>query len=183
MIKPTKLHEVAATLKLSVKAEFVPFSRSRNQAEPQKTLNWKVTLSQNARDIMVTDYSAGIAHCPAYKKPPKHSTGATDKYVQRLRITAECETGFASKLDEHNRNHAKGAAILPDECDVIYSLVLDSDVLDYSNFADWADNLSYDSDSIMAKVIYDNCLSTALTLLNSLGHAALQTLREACQDY
>ena len=69
--------EIAATLeslKLSVDARFVPFSQSRNKAEKHKTLNWVMTVKRDGRDVLTTDYMAGMAHCPGHaaeKAPSK----------------------------------------------------------------------------------------------------------------
>jgi hypothetical protein len=191
MTKPTKLHEIAAQLKLDVSAEFVPFSRSRyakprdGQQEPWKSLNWKVTLKRDGRSIMTTDYSAGIGHCPASKNPPKFETsGKVDPYLQRMRITDEIENGKTSRLTHSGSRFALGGApILPDECDVIHSLVIDADVLNYTNFEDWAENFGYDSDSIKARATYDDCLSIALNLKNAFTSQEFEALQNACQDY
>lgn len=60
--------EALADLALTVESVFVPFSQSRHKDEPHKTLNWRVTVKRNGRDILTTDYSAGIMHCPGYKR-------------------------------------------------------------------------------------------------------------------
>lgn len=55
-------------LKLTIDSAFVPWSQSRNKAEKHKSLNWRVTLKRDGREILTTDYSAGIAHAPSYPK-------------------------------------------------------------------------------------------------------------------
>jgi hypothetical protein len=184
MTEPTKLHECAERLKIGVKAEFVPFSQSRNKAKKTPSLNWRVTLTRDGRDILTTDYGAGQGHCPASKRPPKLSNGAIDKYLQRKRIGIECERGKVSRARDGNyAGLMLGAPILPDECDVIYSLARDSDVLDYSSFEEWAENFGYDADSRSAEKIYQACLAIALQLRNGLGETVLAELQAACQDY
>lgn len=184
MSKPTKLHEVAARHKLGVTAVFIPFSQSRNKDSDMMNLNWKVTLTCNGRSVVTTNYSAGQAHCPAYENPPKLSNGAIDKYLQRKRITDECQNGKVSKLTEHGSRFAIGGApILPDECDVIYALVSDSDVLNYCSFEQWASDFGYDEDSRKAKSIYDDCMSIALNLRGGLGDSVMSELQLACQEY
>jgi hypothetical protein len=178
------LQRAAVRLGLSVTAKFVPFSQSRNREQKDCILNWKVTLQRNGRDIMTTDYSAGQGHCHSYKNPPKFENGTIDKYLQRKRIADECENGKTSRLTEHgSRFHVGGAAILPDECDVIYSLVLDSDVLNYSGFEQWADNFGYDSDSRAAMAIYQDCLDIALVVKQAFIAQEWESLEAACQDY
>ena len=46
--------------------------------------------------------------------------------------------------------------IQPERADVIDSLMLDSEAMDYS-FSEWCDNCGYDSDSITALEIYNEC--------------------------
>lgn len=71
----------------------------------------------------------------------------------------------------------------PKITDVLYSLVSDSDVLNYSDFEDWASDFGYDHDSRSAEKVYQACLKTALQLRNMLGDATLQQLNELFQDY
>lgn len=172
-------------LGLIIEAKFVPFSRSCSKDEKHKSLNWTVTLRQlkpeyrntNApladlspahfRDILSTDYGAGIAHCPSYKQGPMsiHQAHIVDR---------ECETG---------RNQTNNTAIRPDAANVLYSLVMDSSVLDAGSFEEWAGEYGYDTDSRKAESIYHACLAIALKLRNGIGEAGLQQLREAFQDY
>jgi hypothetical protein len=185
MSKPTKLHEAAAKHKLAVKAEFIPFSQSRSKDQKDCNLNWRVTLTRDGRDLLATKYSAGQGHCPAYKNPPKTESGKLDKYAQRKRIADECESGKKSWMTEFTSSHGitkRGAAILPDECDVIYSLVSDSDVLNYSGFEQWASEFGYDPDSRNGEKIYQACMAIALQLRNGIGEKALSELQQACQD-
>jgi len=68
---------------LTVKAVFIPWTQSRN-FDPKKhayqlmrggvmttmykywegSLNWKVTLMRGERELLTTDYMAGIGHAP-----------------------------------------------------------------------------------------------------------------------
>lgn len=187
MSKETELHKMIAQLGLTVSAEFVPFSRSRNAKEGSafgESLNWKVTLLRNGQPILTTDYSAGVGHCPASKNPPKFASGKVDKYLQRKRIADEIENGKVSKLTEHGSRFALGGeAILPDPTDVIYSMVQDYDVLNYRDFADWAESVGYNADSISDKAIYDQCMSIALNINAALPADEAQKLRDAAMDY
>ena len=181
-------------LGLSIKAEFVPFSKSRN-FEPdvkidKRSLNWQVTLVHDGRDILTTDYSAGIAHCPGYKELG---------YRLNNRMTL-AEAGVIVYETEHGRHgrwfetyHGRwfetyavptgGKPITPDSKDVIYCLITDADVLDYSSFEEWATSFGYDPDSRKANIIYQAGLKIALQLRNGLGEEILTRLRKAIQDY
>jgi hypothetical protein len=81
--------------------------------------------------------------------------------------------------------HAKLGAktIMPDKLDVIYSLISDSDAIEYGSFEEWAENFDYETDSRKAEAIYRTCLEFGLKLRRALGDKALTELREAFQDY
>jgi hypothetical protein len=53
--------------------------------------------------------------------------------------------------------------------DILNSLFLDSDALEYS-FEDWCDNYGYSNDSIKAEGIYKECIKTAHKLKKALGN-------------
>lgn len=216
--------DAIAALGLTVESVFVPFSQSRNKAEGSKTLNWVVTVKRNGRDVIKTDYSAGIAHCPGYKaskaptafqphgykthdgKPYKGSTSAyrsatfgesLSQYLNAI-AAAECESGvamelnhwgsgpsnvFQPKMTRGDSGSRKAVPILPDALDVIYSLVMDSSVLDAGGFENWAADYSYDTDSRSAESTYRACLDIALKMRGAIGESGLETLRDAFQDY
>lgn len=186
----TPLAEAIEALGLSVRAEFVPFSKSRNAAEERRTLNWRVTLVFNnenygpARqgDILTTDYSAGIAHCPSYKQNTRNSApfGRRATYGQAIEFETErgkkAMPGYAAPI-------RPGYDIEPDATDVIYSLVMDASVLDAGGFEDWATEYGYDTDSRAALATYQACLEIALQLRAGIGQTALEALQTAAQDY
>lgn len=167
---------------LTIESRFVPFSRSRNKAEKNKSLNWSVTLRKNGREVLTTDYSAGVAHCPAYQEATKGKPFGRGMSVDEQKaIDLETETG---------KTHGKrgtiigsGKPITPDSVNVIWCLIMDSGVLYSGGFEDWAADYGYDPDSRNAESIYRQCLESALKLQASLGAAALDELREAFQDY
>lgn len=168
--KRTEIAAAIADLGLSVDAAFVPFSRSRNKDEKHKSLNWRITLKRKGRDVLTTDYSAGIAHCPSYGPKAWHKSDAE----------TECETG--------NTHRAPGGIgskkpILPDPISVIWSLVADASVLDAGGFENWAADYGYDTDSRSAEKTYQACLDIALKLRCAIGEAGLSKLAEAFADY
>jgi len=175
--------EIKAVLdlhKLTVESKFIPFSQSRNKNEKNPSLNWKVTLKQDGREILTTDYMAGCAHAPSYKQSFKR-----DINNERL-VMAECEHGgkakYMSTMDFIGVPNSLRGTLKPDEQDVIYSLLMDSEVLDYSSFEDWADNFGYEQDSRQAEKTYNACMKIALQM-NRLSHETREALREAYQDY
>ncbi len=173
--KATIAEILKAKYNLSIKSVFVPFSLSRNAAEKNPSLNWRVTLCKGDREILTTDYMAGCAHCPSYEQ---FSTNAP----RAKAVDAECETGRAHRI---NAMHPilMAIPILPDTCDVIHSLVMDADCLNASTFEEWANDFGYDTDSRKAEAMYRACLEIALKLRNGLGETVLSELRDLFQDY
>ncbi len=163
-----ELESAMKTLKLSVTAKFVPFSESRNNGEKHHSLNWKITVHKNGHTVLTTDYMAGSAYAPSYKQGD-HTVDTTNNVKQECE-TGRCATGFAKQIN-------------PDSADVVYSLVSDTDVLNYGSFEEWASSFGYDADSKSAEKTYRLCLDIALKLHSVLGDDGLRQLQEASQDF
>lgn len=146
-------------LKLAYSATFVPQSQSRNAGNNTPTLNWVVSLGG-----LSTEYTQGIGHMPGYKFQ-----------FRRTIHQAELEQEAAEK------GIAGFKRIPPPSLeDVLYSLVSDSEVLDYASFEEWADSYGYDTDSREAEKTYQQCLAIALKLRQLID---LEAAREAFEDY
>lgn len=165
--KKEKMDTLIQNLGLSVKGNFVPFSQSRNKNEKTKNLNWEITLLKNNKVILTFDYMQGIAHIPNYKHESK--TVYEKEYVDRV-----CEEG------KYNGNRKLPE---PNIKDILYCLVNDYDVINYSSFEDWARGLGFNEDSIKDKKIYDECMKTALVLLQHIGQEKMKELGEKFVDY
>ena len=173
--------DAIAALGLSVESVFIPWSQSRNKGESRRTLNWRVTIRRDGRDILSTDYSAGVAYCPAYNDK---ALGARDSIDRRKAIESEMESGFVFDLRKYRMGMTpKGQQIKPDSVDVLYSLAMDSDAVEYNGFESWAENFGYDTDSRLAECTYRQCLQLALALRAAIGESGLESLRQAFQDY
>lgn len=154
---------------ITLKAEFVPWSQSRNKGEERPSLNWRVTVLREGKPVLTTDYGAGVGHCPSYQQRATVDSAAA--------VRRECETG------QYQKAPGVKVPILPDLADVLASLAMDSEVLDCRSFEDWAEEMGYDSDSRKAEGIYQACLAIALQMRAGLGEEGLRELREAAQDY
>ncbi len=176
--------EVAA-LGLTVDAVFVPFSQSRNKGEKSPSLNWRVTVKRNGRDVLTCDYSAGMGHCPSYNRKAPAAWDRPLRMWQPLACAFECENGFAlSPFHTWAGLRAdKARPILPDPLDVLYSLNSDRDALNYATFEDWAGTFGYDADSRSAELTYRACLEIGLKLRAAVGESGLVKLNEIFQDY
>lgn len=177
------------SLGITMNAKFVPFSQSRNakpragQKEPWRSLNWIVTLERNGKAFIETDYSQGVGHCPASKNWKNNS------HLQHRAIAIEIETGFTAIAEswgsgEPRQGRTEKHRIAPPAIDeVLHSLIMDSSVLDYASFEDWAPYLGFDADSREAEKTYQACLAIALKLRAGIGEAGIETLRIAFEDY
>jgi hypothetical protein len=198
--QPMTPQEAIESLGLTVESVFVPFSQSRNkdaklegftvikdmtkQKAPHYTLNWRVTLKRNGRDILTTDYSAGIAHCPSYKIKPPQQWDRPAKDWEFFATEWECEHGKAAGYSWSGFYPKKGALpLLAAPLDVIHSLVMESDAIDYPTYEEWSSCLGYDPDSRSGEATYRACLEIALKLRAAIGDDGLATLREAFAEY
>lgn len=164
---------------LKFEAVFVPWSQSRNAAEKEPTLNWRVTFT-TPRGTYTTDYNAGCGHCPSYKQ---HFGRKPYGYDHLIRF--ECEQGYAGRqAASHHRVLMRfpRQPILPAMADVLSSLLSDADAIDCGTFEEWASNLGYDTDSRNAEAIYRACIDCGLALRRMLGDEAIRKLHELLAD-
>lgn len=172
-----------ASLGLEYKATFVPQSESRNAGDKQPSLNWRITLSVN-RATLTTDYMQGIAHLPDYNKITNPRLVFAHEYLRRCAETGTYMRILGGRVYESIMSFAKPIAIpAPELRDVLYSLALDSEVLEYPTFEEWASSYGYDEDSRAAEKTYRACLDIALNLRAMIGDANLTRLRELFQGY
>lgn len=177
-----EIHAFIESLGMTYKTLFVPFKQSRNAKEKHVSLNWLVMIEKNSQ-VITTDYMQGIAHLPNYTQALSNNA----MYADYLRECAN--TGKYAKNVKNRESFFRGAGYplvnipAPELTDVLYSLMMDSDALNYSSFEDWAENLGYDKDSRTAEKIYKSCLEIALKMRAMLGPDTLERLREVFQDY
>lgn len=181
------LEAIAARVRLTMDSTFVPFSQSRHAApgadgKPWRSLNWRVTLKRDGREVLTTDYAQGEAHAPAAQvKPP--ALQATDKHIRERCIAFECETGRVARYMFGSDGMAPGIKPIPAPSigDVLYSLARDADVLDAGGFESWAADLGYDPDSRKAEATYNQCVEIATKLRAALGEPTLAELQLAAR--
>lgn len=173
----TKINDWASKYNVTAKYEFVPFSLSRNAKEKLPSLNWKVTLRRKEREFMRFDYSQGCAHAPSYKQNMKYAH-------EHETVKAECERGKHGRFLQSMGVHSFGKPIDPPKlADVLYSICMDSEAIEYGTFQEWAGSMGYETDSRKAEAIYNACISEALKLRGTVGDKAMSELRDATQDY
>lgn len=174
-----KIQAAIDTLGLTVRSEFVPFNVSRHSNSDTLSLNWRVTLVHNNRDVLTTDYSAGVGNCPSFRLHDK-------TLEQRELVKLECHHGaravWRSGLDRAEIKVPR-ELILPDVYNVVASLVDDADAINYPKFEAWAEEHGYDTDSRAAEATYRACLEIGLALRAALGEAGLRALTDACREF
>jgi hypothetical protein len=181
-MEKNEIKALIESLGIEYKAAFVPFSQSRNAKEKSLSINWLITLSKG-KQLLTTDYMQGIAHLPNFSQRWfANNNAAYRDFLERC-----VESGKYSESskfhDDYKASIANKNIPAPDVVDVVYSIVLDSDVIDYAAFEDWANDFGYDVDSRQAEKIYRACLEIALKWRSMIGDDNLQKLREAYQDY
>lgn len=133
----TEIESWAEKHKVTIESVFVPFSQSRNKDEKHKSLNWRITVRRDGRDILHTGYSAGIGHAPDYRsKTPPLFRGSYANSWRNDALEVNCELGFAAAGGFNGAEPDRKKPIKPDACDVLWSLSLDARVLDNSGFED-----------------------------------------------
>jgi uncharacterized protein YodC (DUF2158 family) len=169
---------IDATIKdlgLTMTAVFIPWSKSRRREDSPRpsdySLNWRVTLLKGGKEVITTDYSAGIGHCRTY---PKHSRRPT--IFEWNRVVAECE---GKAICEAGITRANDPALR----DIVHSILMDSEVIDHGSFESWAMDYGYNPDSRKAEATYRTCLEHGLKLRLAIGNAGITQLREVFQDY
>jgi hypothetical protein len=155
---------------------------------PYVTSDWQgigyiIKVMNNGEEILTTDYRIGIGHVNIKGNRGFNLTRDEMQFLEVWRSkpfanfkNKQLQTKIACKL-------AKAQKVTPKADDVIYSLLSDSDAIDYPTFDDWADSMGYDKDSRKAESIYRACLYIGLKMRVALGDKGLADLREEFQDY
>jgi len=170
-------------LKIEYKAEFVPKVQTEKKI-PQ--LHWRITLKTN-HGVMECDYREGIGHVIGYRPNLAIKSSRTIYEQEEYEMWRKtCETGILYWIGPSRTVYAVGKPNKqppPKLIDVLYALVMDSDVVSYSTFEDWAESMGYDADSRKAEKIYHACLENFTKLRSVIGGLTIDKLQELYQDY
>jgi hypothetical protein len=120
----------------------------------------------------------GQGHCPSYKQ----GWGNKISVDEAEALKRECETGYEWRQGSMSSALLKRGPILPDTVNFFYSIVMDSEVINYSSFEEWARDTGMDPDSRKGEKIYQECLKTALAMNRCIGSEGLTRLQDAYQD-
>lgn len=112
-------------------------------------------------------YHVGLSHVKTQRdfdyKPMWENTARSVGYTEITEVPNKGKF-YNNSLSKMTRARVKQPKIE----DVLHCLISDSDASEYC-FEDWCDNFGYDSDSISARKIYDECLENYHKLKKALG--------------
>lgn len=164
--------DILNTLGITIDATYLPHKTPAGES-PQ--LRWRVSVRRNGREFYSTEYSAGCAHSPEYKKGGSATWQSHGSRVTAA-VVAECETGirYGDRLGR--------PVPPPDAADVVHCLLMDASGTD-ETFEDWAGNLGYDPDSRKAEAAFNACRETAAALRRTFDRDELEALEAAFADY
>jgi hypothetical protein len=129
---------------------------------------WMLQLHKN-NNTQMFEYYTGIGHREVSK-------------VDAQWITREFNSGkfprgnFKHKMEQYTK------PVAPEVCGIIHTLNLDSQALDES-FPSWCDNFGYDSDSLKALNVYNQCCDTAKKYYSIVDRATREALEVILSDY
>jgi len=174
------IQAVIDQLGLSMTAKFVPTQQPAAEV-PHPQLHWACTLTRGRRS-MTANYHQGVGHVQGYQQDYERSP-----YIRACKQTAyrmTCEDGRLYKYDASIDSYRSiGKQPAPDLIDVLYCLIMDSDVLEQGGFEEWAADCGYDPDSRKVEQTYRLCVEQSLKLRALIGQEGLEQLRGAYQDY
>lgn len=169
--------EMNATVKiygLDVKFTFVPFSKSRNKNQKNKSINWKAAIFYNGKEILSDlDYMQGIGYLPF-----NVSGRRTLDLNQRIESAIEHGAFF-----RENSNIFTIKLQPPQIADFMHCFLMDCDAINCPDFEDWADSVGYDRDSRAAEKIYNEATKNGLKFRACIGNKEFEQLIELFQNY
>lgn len=181
---------------INFEIEFVPQSKSRNKDEERPSLNWEGRFYKGGnfvRSEVPFKFSQGVGFVPNTPQNMWDQNGHRKLYEQEVAqtgryIKTKLPTLSNGKIDWwacHNKRPGLTETNLPKPkmAEILWALIMDSDVLGYACFEDWADELGYNSDSRTAEKIYNDCLRTGLQLQALLGAEDLVQFRILFSQY
>lgn len=156
--------------------------KERPGTDFKDAIHWSLVLN----GIVTVEYSEGIGHFvnSRYRLANKM---VAKPYIDAVKAGKEYRTGShgltvkeCGELFTKRVNPSNGKVSPPDIKDVLYSLTMDADAINY-DFEEWCSNYGYDTDSRKALATYQECRDSYVKL-KSLG-LKLEELQEYFQDY
>lgn len=153
-------------------------------------LHWSIGLHKGNQSASF-HYSQGLAHVKGYQQFHKSKY---DKRIHNACYRKTCETGSLYRPSEHDPDNPwmkAGTQPAPGLMDVLYCLVSDASVRNYSTYEEWGPEYGYDEDSRKGEATYRACQKQTTDFLRVLGGGKigrnaldiLEKLEELYQDY
>lgn len=134
---------------------------------------WNITLYRTGKkDVFNSLYYTGIGHRVL------SAMGKLEK--SRIQRTYKGSVNLRHMLAQNKKENAKPQ--VPHIAGILCSFMLDASANDYS-FNDWCNEYGYESDSIKALNMYQECCNTAKELHKLFNRSELSELSELLQDY
>lgn len=168
---------------IEFKAVFVPQSASRNSADKNPCLNWRVSFFRKTPEHMPVggnfslDYMQGIGHVPGHQHSHYYGRMSVDDAARLKAFNASAETGMYPT--ERNVKALPG----PHAVDVLYSIINDRSVTDMRNFEEFADEFGFDVDSRKAEATYRACLGQTRDAERLFGRPLLDKIALILENY
>lgn len=124
--------------------------------------SWRVTFKRNGKSFSI-DYFTGLG-------------------LRKMKPRAIEPTSNKKSIHYHAWAQINIVPVKPDATGVLYSLFVDSQALDMS-FDNWASDYGYDSDSIKAITIYQQCCKIAKEMQVVFTRKDIESFNELLQGY
>ena len=171
---------------ITMTATSIPNRTDGIKAFSNSAMHWQICFERNGYK-MAFQYSMGGAHRMWSKSAPskwhrlgknphipnKPKTGEQLSYSQTM-------PGLPILFHDFVKNNSE--PMPPKVTDVLHSLCMDMDCLDYP-FEEWAENMGMDSDSISDKNTWENSVNQSIEARSFFGPVLINELRDAVQDY
>ena len=140
--------------------EFQAFATGQTKRDDWDCDSWRVVITGPEKRRMETSYYTGLGHRQSKTKMPNLKN---------------------SHLSPRQWKEQNEKPVAPRAADVLHSLFLDGEAINQS-FTDWAGVFGYDTDSIKARDIYDECCKTGEELRKLFPHDFKAMLQELTQE-
>jgi len=152
-------------IKLEYTLQPIKFDPNPGTEWPTNTLSFNMNLYHNDHLALRFPYRLGLGHLQGKAKK------AFNEFHQRKVLCfleiLQAELKKTAQIEKQTEITIR---------DILWTLAMDSDVLNHSCFSEWADAYSYNQDSIKDREIYRFCIELALGLKQVFTDDELQRL-------
>jgi hypothetical protein len=132
-------------------------------------LTYRVTLRHKGREVLTTSFTTGVGCVPGFWPGPPSDP-------QMLEMVLRTGEGGWYYDEQGARQYAPGPPILPNPEQVLCSLILDADGLEFDSFEAWADAYGVDPKGSQAQADFRLCRRNGRALKRALGDEWMRSL-------